>query len=216
MAHRCNAAHYWGGILTGKKTSMTSSPSPAQNSFDAFAEFGLPRQVDLEVEVIEDKWRELSRSVHPDAEGGDADRAAAVNQAHQLLVAPGSRLRHWLELHGRSARDAAMDDQMMLFFSQVGGSLQVADEVLKKRSAATTAMGRAVLATAEWESQARLQKLLGELGEAIAAAIARFPEIDAAGEEGDFGLAESTAARLGFFEKWQAQIRERLVALMAD
>ena len=105
---------------------------------------------------------------------------------------------------------------MMSFFSKVGGTLQAADDVLKKRAAATTAMGRAVLATAEWESQAALQSLLGELGEAIAVAITRLPEIDAAGENGEFAVAESTAASLGFFEKWQAQIRERLVALMAD
>ena len=195
---------------------MTLPSSSSQDSFDAFAELGLRRLVDVDAEMIEAKWHELSRCVHPDAEGGDADRAAAVNRAHQLLAQPGSRLRHWLELHDRSARDAAMDDQMMTFFSKVGGVLQTADDVLKKRAAATTAMGRAILATAEWESQADLQSLLGELGEAIAAAIARFPEIDAAGERGEFGVAESTAASLGFFEKWQAQIRERLVALMAD
>jgi len=194
---------------------MTAPSSSSPDTFDAFAELGLPRRVDVDVETIEENWRELSRSVHPDADGGDADRAAAVNRAHQLLTQPGSRLRHWLELNGRSARDAAMDDQMMSFFSKVGGTLQTADEVLKKRSAATTAMGRAVLATAEWESQAALQKLLSELGEAIAVAIARFPEIDMQGESGEFGVAESTAASLGFFEKWQAQIRERLVALMA-
>ena len=203
-----------GGVATEK--IMTAPSSSTRDSFDAFAEWGLPRQVDVEVESIEAKWRELSRSVHPDADGGDADRSAAVNRAHQLLAQPGSRLRHWLELHGRSARDAAMDDQMMSFFSKVGGTLQAADDVLKKRAAATTAMGRAVLATAEWESQAALQSLLGELGEAIAVAITRLPEIDAAGKNGEFAVAESTAASLGFFEKWQAQIRERLVALMAD
>lgn len=195
---------------------MTTASSSAQDSFDAFAELGLPRQVDLDADAIEDAWRELSRHVHPDAEDGDADRAAAINRAHQLLAQPGSRLRHWLELHGRSARAAAMDDQMMSFFSKVGACLQAADDVLKKRAAATTAMGRAVLATAEWESQAALQGVLGQLGEAIAVAIGRFVEIDAAAESGEFAVAESAAASLGFFEKWQAQIRDRMLALMTD
>ena len=185
--------------------------SAANDIIDAFAEFGLPRRVDPGDEVIEDAWRELSRRWHPDSPNGDPARSAAVNRAHEILAQPGSRLRHWLELNGRSARDAAMSNDTMTLFSKVGTALQAADEVLKKQAAATTAMGKAVLAASEWQVQADLQFLLGEITDAVAAEIAHFPAID----DGDFSLAVSTAAALGFLEKWQAQIRERLVALMA-
>lgn len=179
--------------------------------FDAFAELGLPREVALGDDGIEDAWRELSRRWHPDSPDGDPARSADVNRAHEILAQPGARLRHWLELNGRSARNAAMSNDTMTMFSKVGTALQAADEVLKKRASATTAMGKAVLAASEWQTQADLQTLLGEITATVAAEIARFPAIN----EGDFSRAESTAAALGFLEKWQAQIRERLVALMA-
>jgi hypothetical protein len=188
------------------------SNANASESFDAFAELGVPRQVDPGDEQIEDAWRELSRRLHPDSPDGDPARSAAVNRAHEILAQPGTRLRHWLELNGRTARNAAMSKDTMSLFSKVGTVLQAADEVLMKRAAATTAMGKAVLAAREWQVQADLQKLLGEITAAIGTEIDRFTEID----EKNFTLGESTAAALGFLEKWQAQIRERLLALMAD
>lgn len=187
---------------------MSDSQKPA---FDAFAILGLPCQLDLDEARIDEAWHELSRRWHPDAEGGDADRVAEINRARELILRPGPRLRHWLELNDRSARNAAMSETMMNLFSKVGGTLQSTDELLKQRAAATTAMGRAVLAQSEWDCQSKLQALLGEINEAIAAAITQLPLIDAGG---DLALAESTAASLGFLEKWEQQIRERLVSLM--
>ena len=104
-----------------------------------------------------------------------------------------------------------MSNDTMTMFSKVGTTLQATDEVLKKRASATTAMGKAVLAASEWQAQADLQSLLGEITGTVASEVARFPKID----EENLALGESTAAALGFLEKWQVQIRERLVALMA-
>ena len=187
------------------------SQSNPSDSFDAFAELGLPRLVDPGDELIEEAWRELSRRWHPDSPEGDPERSAAVNRAHDILSQPGPRLRHWLELNGRTARDAAMSDETMTLFSKVGAALQAADDVLRKRDAATTAMGRAVLAADEWRVQSDLQSMLREITDALGAELERFSALD----EENFPLAESTAAALGFLDKWQAQIRERLVALMA-
>ncbi len=182
---------------------------------DAFATLNLERRLGLEPDAIESAWRQLSRELHPDADAGDADRAAAVNRAHQVLRSPGQRLRHWLELHGITpGRQAAIDPVMMDFFTEVGAVLAEADDVLKRRAAASSALARALLAEAEISVQQKLQALLGKLQRERAALTDRFPDFETAAASGDFDDALAATGRLGFFEKWDRQVQERLMSLI--
>lgn len=80
---------------------------PPPREADAFAVLGLPRRYALEVAAVEERWRALSRQVHPDrfaAKGAVEKRmallwTAAVNEARRVLR--DKRARAWLLASGR-------------------------------------------------------------------------------------------------------------------
>ncbi|MCB1229267.1 MAG: hypothetical protein KDN19_03320 [Verrucomicrobiae bacterium] len=179
---------------------------------DAFATLGLDHRLTLDDNVIETAWRELGRQLHPDGEGGDAERAAAVNQAHQVLRSSARRLRHWLELRDvEIGRQTVLDPGLMDLFSEISPALNDADEVLRKRSAASSALARALLAESEVTSQQKLQGLLGRIGKQRLAIVGRFPEIEIAAEKDHYDEARAAVGQLGFLEKWESQVQERLM-----
>lgn len=193
---------------------MPDSPPP----FDAFATLGLPRKLSLDEAVLDAAWRESNLKHHPDRPGGDAAQAATANEAREILRRPAQRLRHWLALHGATpGRSAAMEPGMMELFGDVAEGIRQADETLRRKAAATTAIGRAAMAALELRAQMRLQELQGRLTRALAEAGGRFEELDAraAEEVGADWLkeAQSLAGTLAFLEKWEAQCREKLLAL---
>ncbi|MEZ5433940.1 MAG: J domain-containing protein [Verrucomicrobiales bacterium] len=185
---------------------------------DAFALLGLPRRLDLKEADIEEAWRALSLRHHPDRPGGDAALSAGANEARETLRRPGPRLRHWLALHGQpAARSAALDPATMDLFSAVAEGLAKADDALRRKAAATSAIGRATVAAAELQAQLGLQALQGRLTSGLTQAVSQFSELDsrftAEGLEAVLKEARTLAATLAFLEKWEAQCREKLLAL---
>jgi molecular chaperone HscB len=75
---------------------------------DDFVLFGLPRRQQQDAALIDQRWRELQASAHPDrfaAEGAAAQRAAMqwaarINQARQRLRDPLARAAYLCELGG--------------------------------------------------------------------------------------------------------------------
>ena len=193
--------------------SPGSSPSEA---FDAFAILGLDRALTIDDADLNSAWKELSRTHHPDQETGDTDQSATVNRAYDLLRAPSRRLRHWLELQGIAiGRQASIEPSLMDLFSRIGPLLQEADEVLQKRSAASSALAKALLAESEIATQQRLQDLLATLQGELAATTDRFPTLESGTSPGNSDEALGALARLGFLEKWQQQVQERVMNLIA-
>jgi molecular chaperone HscB len=99
-------------------------------STDHFERFGMPRSFDMDLGLLDSRYRELQRSVHPDrfASAGEAERrlsmqqATAINEGYQVLKDPLKRGRYLLELSGynpgaepHTTRDAAfLMEQMEL------------------------------------------------------------------------------------------------------
>lgn len=190
--------------------------SDGHGPVDAFAILGLPRELEISGAAIEEAWRELSRELHPDADTGDAGRAADVNRAKDILGRPSTRLRHWLELRGvEIGRDTAISNDLMDLFGEVGGVLREADGVLKDKAAASSALGKALLAEREIAAQQELQSQLANLQDRKAAVTERFSEFQVAAETGDFGEAIAATGTLGFLEKWEREIQERLIAILS-
>lgn len=91
-----------------------STPEPLMTAFDLnfavdhFTLFGLPRLQSLDLESLENCFREVQARVHPDkhAHASAADRrlsmqwATRVNEAFQTLKSPGRRARYLLALLG--------------------------------------------------------------------------------------------------------------------
>lgn len=81
---------------------------------DHFTLLGLPRQFDIDPEVLHRKYLELNRHAHPDFHAGDSPDvqelhlrvSAAVNDAYRTLKDSASRAGYLLELlGGRSSAD---------------------------------------------------------------------------------------------------------------
>lgn len=198
-------------------STQAQTATPAPEAFDAFATLGLGHRLDLSEAEIEGAWQELSRRLHPDGEGGDAERAAAVNRARGILGSASGRLRHWLERRGIPVpRQVPVAADLMDAFGETGRIFQAADDLLRRRSSATTALGRALLAEESFALQQRLQELLRSLQQQRRAAADAFPDIESAARSGDSAPALAALGRLGFLEKWEAQGQARLLAFLTD
>ncbi|MEK6214396.1 MAG: Fe-S protein assembly co-chaperone HscB, partial [Vibrio fluvialis] len=77
-----------------------------------FELFGLPTQFDLDGSLLSSQFRELQKRFHPDnfATASERDRllavqkAAQINDAHQILKSPINRAEYLLSLNGVELR----------------------------------------------------------------------------------------------------------------
>jgi hypothetical protein len=184
---------------------------------NAFALLGLPRIAALGDEALQQAWLAASRSAHPDQPGGDAARAAEINSAYETLQAPEKRLKHLLDLHQVPWRTVPIDDAMMALFGQMGPALQSAATFLKRKQTATSALAKALLAPDEMRLREQLEALGTTLDAERTSLLGRLPTFDTRLSTGDTtALADLQIlqARLAYFSKWQAQIREAFLSLM--
>ena len=92
---------------------------------DDFSLFGLPQAFQIDLKLLDQRWRELQAQVHPDrfaAEGAAAQRiamqwAVRVNEAYRRLKAPLARAAYLCEQRG-VAINAESNTTMPLEFLQ--------------------------------------------------------------------------------------------------
>jgi len=187
---------------------------------DHFAVLGLERRAALEADAIKARFQERGRALHPDTGGGDAPAFVALNQAQSVLSRPSARLRHLIELTwGGEAvaalRGGAMSSALMDRFAEVGAVLARADAYVAKKAKARSALARALLAGEELEVNQALLATGGTLMRLRKEIESSLPELDRI-IEGGAGECETVAAcrDLSYAEKWQAQLQERMAALI--
>jgi DnaJ-domain-containing protein 1 len=193
---------------------------------DNFALLSSPRRPWLNPDLLKQTFFTLSAELHPDrvhtadaAEKHTAnERSAELNAAYQCLREPRERLRHLLELElGAKPSDLTQvpEDLMDLFFA-IGKAFRAVDVLLAEQSQATSPLLQVELFE---RGQDELEKL-GALRQTIAARRdALLLELE------PMNLAwEAAAARplerlqeiwrlLSFYERWLAQLQERVVKL---
>ena len=174
---------------------------------DAFALFDLPRRPWLEAAELRDGFHRRSASLHPDA-GGDAERFAQLNAAHQTLRAPAARLRHLLELEAPAllAQARQIPPALADLFLRVAAARQEGAACLAQHRAATTPLARALLTLKPPATCQTLETALADLDAAHAEAFARLKTLD---DHWPQHLPELAAlqAGLSYLEKWSAQLR---------
>lgn len=178
---------------------------------DAFALLGLPRGAALCEDEVRAAFQKAAAAVHPDAAADEADRAArtakftALNEASATLASLPRRLRHLLELeHPELAAQKSgtpLDGAMMDLFSTTAAAVQRAAAVQSQKQKAASALTRALLAGAEMEAQESLEAAAQKVAAARAALESALPALS------DGPALAAYAARAGFLEKWQAQLR---------
>lgn len=179
---------------------------------DAFALLGLPRRPALNSQEVREAFQKAAAAVHPDGAGDVEDRArrtaefAALNEAQAILTSVPQRLRHLLALEhpGTAAvrTGIVMDNAMMELFSTVAAAVQRAAAVQVKKQKAATALTKAMLSREEMEARESLESAAQQIEAARVALEGELENHPLTAES-----LQSCAARAGFLEKWQAQIR---------
>ncbi len=187
---------------------------------DSFAVLGLPRTAALDEEDLLHAYTKRSRDAHPDHGGSEAD-ASRVNAAYETLRQPDKRLKHLLELAGpaeaKAWRTVPLDDAMMQLFSRLGAVMDASARFLVRKAAAASALAKALLACEEMLHRESLEQIGFEIEAKKTELVSGLAALDAATASGSAGAWKDLAAlqaRLAYLGKWQAQVRERLLALM--
>lgn len=179
---------------------------------DAFALLGMPRQLVVSEDDLRSAFREAGKVSHPDA-GGSEEAFSQTQAAFATLASPSKRLKHWLVLEGIAGEDrGTISTALMDLFGSVGGVLQQADTLIRKRDEARSALARAMM---EGETQVCREAIEGGIARVDAALVAEtdgFAGIQAG--EVTVEIAAQTARNLVFLEKWRANLQERFSGLV--
>lgn len=172
-----------------------------------FGTFSLAPSLTLDLDKLREVYQDLAAKNHPD-NNGDKAQFDEINKAYATLQAPSKRLKAYMDVYAieHDSRGAVSNDLMDLFM-QVGSLVQEADSFIRKKSAAASALAKALL-----EGQSMdLQDKLSELIASIESSQSRITELlDSATPHSDL---PQIARNLAFLEKWQAQLQQRYGSL---
>ena len=196
---------------------MSASPT------NHFERFGLPPKPWLNQEVLQQRFLELSAQLHPDkAAPNDKFQAEnefrALNESFNILRHSRSRILHLLELSGLPKQEHVQNvpAAALAFFSEVASATRQADALIREKSAAASPMLKVQIMEKSLEQVEVLQHLLANLRAAVAQIESHLQALVFPTQPPDHAtlsaLAEQAAA-LGFFDRWQAQLHERVAAL---
>ncbi len=187
---------------------------------DAFERLGVARAAALDAEALKAAYLEKNREAHPDRAEGDAVLSAELNAAYETLREPESRLKHLLELEHAGAGAAwgtvPMEEALMAVFARLGPLLQKTEAFAKKRDAAASALGRALLAGEQMALQEELETVLVEIEqrrEDLEAELAGVDALRAAGADAAAEKMRTLRAKFAYLGKWRGQAREALARL---
>jgi hypothetical protein len=185
---------------------------------DSFALLDQPRRPWLDDEALREVFHRHAAAQHPDAPEGDAAAFAELNAAFAILRDPVPRLRHLLALEDPAAlqRATPIPPDLADLFSTVATARQAILSFITRRSAATSALARALLAGDEATVRTKAATARAALDTARAQALAELHALDAGWiTENPKPIAVLTAlyGRFAFLEKWDGQLREAALAL---
>lgn len=142
-----------------------------------------------------------------------------INQSYDVLRQTRARLLHFLEKQGLAnpAHVQAVPPAASAFFTAIAEQTQKADELMKQRNAANSPMLKVQLFEKALARTDEIQGLQRQLADQIRAIEEEIKQLDARwiSERTDaiFPQVQAAAATLGFLERWQAQLQQRLAAL---
>jgi molecular chaperone HscB len=169
----------------------------ADNNPNYFGLFDLPESYRIERPLLDERYRELQRMVHPDrfASASDQERrlsmqqAADINEAYNTLKDPLSRARYLLELRGRSFGDTNRTTKDVDFLMEQMELREALDGVSKWPEPLV----------ALDDLSARVNEDMSNLEAELAAAL---------DDTGDDEVALGAALKLQFFVRLQDEIAE--------
>jgi curved DNA-binding protein CbpA len=197
---------------------------------DDFALLNEPRRPWLEPDLLKQKFRALSATLHPDRihSASEADKLAAtkkfteLNAAFNCLAEPKSRLLHLLELElGAKPKDIqTIPTALADLFAEVANNCRSADVFLVEKSRATSPLVQVQLFERgqDWvEKLNGLQRKLNELREKLTGELksvdGQWISTGATARREILPKLEELYRLFGYFNRWNNQIQERVVQL---
>jgi curved DNA-binding protein CbpA len=196
---------------------------------DCFALLDEPRRPWLDPEALKQKFLTSSARVHPDRVHGrgEAERQSAqahytdLNAAYQRLREPRTRLRHLLELERGAAPGEvqSIPPDLADLFLQIGPPSREADQLLGERAALSSPLLKVEWFQRSLHSREKLQQLRQQLDHRIGRLLEELKKIDLEWESGAatasnraalLGRLEELYRMFGYFERWTAQLRDRI------
>jgi len=199
---------------------------------DYFALLQTPRRPWVDAEKLKENFQSLSARVHPDRlhEADEATRQVAakqyaeLNEAHRCLRESKARLHHllWLERGSKPGDTNLLPETLMRLFSQIGPLLRDADQLLKEKGQAGSAVQRALITARSLPCLERILAMQYEMGEQKRQLDAELCSIDAAwaasGQTPNervslLAQCEKLYHHLGFLDRWMTQLQSRSLEL---
>ncbi|HEY1788835.1 MAG TPA: hypothetical protein VGJ73_11795 [Verrucomicrobiae bacterium] len=196
---------------------------------DYFALLNEPRRPWLDADGLKQKFLSLSATVHPDKihSATESDKQAAakkfaeLNAACNCLVLPKSRLFHLLELErGVKPGDVQQIPPALAdLFAQVAAACRDTDRFLAEKAKTVSPLLQVQIFERgqEWIEQLNgLQKKLGGFHDELLAKLKWLDTkwtADGSGHAALLNDLESLYRLFSYFNRWNAQIQERIVQL---
>lgn len=181
---------------------------------DFFAVLRMPARPWLDPDAVRDIYVRLSEALHRQA--GAQDELVALNRAYQVLSNSATRVEHLLSVTGVEPGTRQIDPVMGELFGRVANCLQEADRLLGEISVQTSALARALQVQRVHAGQGELDDLVRELAAQEAQRLAALRELDQVWQHQPADTRQAlaqVALDLTFLQKWQGQIRERLLRM---
>ena len=197
---------------------------------DFFALLQEPRRPWLDTDLLKQKFLTLSASAHPDKihSASDADKAdaaknfAELNAAFNCLADPKSRLLHLLELE-RGAKPADIQEipaALADLFARIATTCRHADAFLAEKAQVTSPLLQVQLFERGQDWVEQLNALQQTMTDLRGQALEKLKSLDADWLTADPNSRAEMLPKLeelyrlfGYFNRWQNQIRERVVQL---
>ena len=197
---------------------------------DYFALLNETRRPWLDGDLLKQKFHTLSGGLHPDKihSAGEAEKASAakkfaeLNAAYHCLTDPKLRLLHLLELElGAKPKDIQQIPTTLAdLFAEVAGVCRDADGFLAEKAKVTSPLLQVQLFERgqDWVEKLNvLQRKLNELREQLSGRLKLLDEkwmaADAVARREILPKLEELYRLLGYFNRWNNQIQERVVQL---
>jgi curved DNA-binding protein CbpA len=170
-----------------------------------FALLGLSRRPFLSDEEIGTAYRKLAGELHPDQEGGDAEKFRALGEAAVILRDPAKRLKEFASNNSGNQLPAAATD----LFPQVAAVLQQADSLIEKYSLASNALSKALLSAPLKALALDLRATLSSIRIWRSSLEQELNHIDAAWPSVDGTSMNLLADCFAYAARWERELRER-------
>jgi curved DNA-binding protein CbpA len=178
-------------------------------AMDAFDMLGLPRRPWLDPAAVRAAFQERARTLHPDAESGDAEEFARLNAAQAALSHPATRLR--LLVGEKMPQGAAATDADL--FLRIGAVVQEARGVRARLDEVTSPLARALLATEIAEVRPELTACAEIVETALAGAEEELRSLDEAWPDVASEALARLAARFERLLRWRKELSDRILEL---